>query len=103
MTGIAKVFKKYVLSCAITTSWNLNTNLNKLSNSDLLIQSKNAARSVRDSAQRVLECLKEIETRLLHLESGYPSLYEYVVSELKYSRGPAYRRIQGVGKNYLTI
>jgi 5-methylcytosine-specific restriction endonuclease McrA len=45
---------------------------------------------------QVLHKLKEVENRKLHLKMGYSTLFKYAVSELKYSEGEAYRRIQAM-------
>lgn len=59
--------------------------------------------SLRELAQRerkitvqLLEHLHEVELRRLHYDRGYASLYEYLVHELKYSEGSAYRRLQAL-------
>ena len=44
----------------------------------------------------VLDHLREIQTRHLHLRLGFPSLFDYAVRELGYSEGAAWRRIKAM-------
>jgi len=44
----------------------------------------------------ILHYLKEVESRRLYLERGYPSLFVFVTEELGYSEGSAGRRIQAM-------
>lgn len=64
-----------------------------MSNDQLLENTKNLVEKERKLSLEILDHLKEIETRRLHLELGYGSLHEYMVQELKYSDGAAARRI----------
>lgn len=64
--------------------------------SDLLARTKELTQRERSLSLEVLQRLREVEVRKLYLKIGYPSLYEYVVKELKYSEGAAYRRIQAM-------
>ena len=41
----------------------------------------------------VLDHLREIHTRHLHLRLGFPSLFDYAVRELGYSEGAALRHL----------
>ncbi len=66
-------------------------NLKSLSNSELLNSTRVVTAEERRISIVVLWHLREIESRRLFC--GYPSLFEYCVHELKYSKGPAYRRI----------
>src|SRR5262249_2965764 len=53
-------------------------------------------RREREITVGLLRHLREVERRQLYLEIGYPSMYDYVIKELKYSEGAAYRRIQAM-------
>ena len=44
----------------------------------------------------VLDHLREIQARLLHLRLGFSSLFDYAVRELGYSEGAAWRRIKAM-------
>src|SRR5687768_287068 len=57
---------------------------------------KVSAEKERRATLDVLHQLREVERRLLYAEYGYPSLFEYVVKELKYSEGAAQRRISAM-------
>lgn len=66
-------------------------NLKALTDSELLESTNAAISDERRISIEVLWHLREIENRRLFC--GHPSLFEYCVHELKYSKGPAYRRI----------
>lgn len=70
--------------------------LNKLTNVELLSKTKEIASQERKIQVELLWHLLEIQKRKLYLEIGFPSLYEYVVKELGYGHGAAYRRIQSM-------
>src|SRR5947209_12527771 len=44
----------------------------------------------------LLEVLREIEGKMLYLDCGYSSLFDFVVRHLGYSEGAAYRRIESM-------
>jgi len=67
-----------------------------LSDDDLWTRTRTLATEERRVTLEVLRHLREVEARGLHYDRGYPSLYEYVVRELRYSEGSAYRRIQAM-------
>ncbi len=73
-----------------------NTNLKKLSNDQLLSQTKNLVQKERQINVFVLQHLQEIEKRKLYLDRGFPSLFEYAIKELGYSHSAAYRRIKAM-------
>ena len=73
-----------------------NTNLKKLSNDQLLSQTKNLVQKERQINVFVLQHLQEIEKRKLYLKRGFPSLFEYAIKELGYSHSAAYRRIKAM-------
>ena len=73
-----------------------NTNLKKLSNDQLLLQTKNLVQKERQINILVLQHLQEIQSRKLYLKRGFSSLFEYTVKELGYSESSAYRRIKAM-------
>ncbi len=72
------------------------TNVKKLSNAQLLSQTKNLVQKERQVNVLVLQHLQEIESRKLYLKRGFPSLFEYAIKELGYSHSAAYRRIKAM-------
>lgn len=70
--------------------------LKKLSNDELWNRTSELAAQERRITLEVIRHLREIEARGLHLNRGFPSLYEYAVRELKFSEGAAYRRVQAM-------
>lgn len=71
-------------------------NLRKISDEMLWSQTASLAERERRITLELLAHFREIEARGLHLDRGYPSLYEYAVRELKLSEGAAYRRVQAM-------
>ncbi len=61
--------------------------------SALLLELKSLVSREREVTTEILHYLREVESRKLHLERGYPSLFEFTVRELGYSEGSAHRRI----------
>ncbi|MBI4062253.1 MAG: hypothetical protein HY403_12590 [Elusimicrobia bacterium] len=66
----------------------------KLSDADLVRETKFLAERTRRNEVRLLEHLAEFDARRLCLEEGYRSLYEYCVCALGFEEGEAYRRIR---------
>ena len=73
-----------------------NINLKRMSNDQLLLQTKNLVQKERQINLQVLQHLQEIEKRKLYLKRGFSSLFEYAVKELGYSESSAYRRIKAM-------
>ena len=71
-------------------------NLKHFSNQNLLENAKKLASEERIITTEVLHSLREIESRKLHLELGFSSLFEYCLRELKYSESQAQRRISAM-------
>ena len=69
------------------------TNLRGLSNRELLARVKELVSRERAVTLEILVHLVEVERRRLHLELGYPSLFEYCLRHLGYSSSAASRRI----------
>lgn len=70
--------------------------MKKISDEMLLIKSKKLVLLERKITVRILEVLREIELRSMHLKMGYGSLLEFCVKELQYSESAAMRRIQAM-------
>ena len=70
--------------------------LKKLSDQNLLLQTKNLVQRERNITLQVLRHLSEIEHRKLYFKRGFSSLFDYTVKELGYSEGSAYRRIKAM-------
>lgn len=68
-------------------------NLKHLTDKQLLTDTKALANEERKVTAKILYHIKEIEVRKLFTELGYSSLFDYVVKELGYTRGSAFRRI----------
>ena len=62
----------------------------------LLAQTRQLARHEQALQVLVLDHLREIEARGLHLTRGYGSLFDYVVHELGYTAAAAWRRIKAM-------
>jgi 5-methylcytosine-specific restriction endonuclease McrA len=71
-------------------------NFKSISNDELLEQLKARVENERKLLMEILYALREVEARKLHLEVGYPDLYEFAMKELGYSSGAAYRRISAM-------
>ena len=69
-------------------------NICHLSDHELLASARELARQERYLNIRIIDHLKEIEARGLHIRRGYSSLFEYAVKELGFSEGAAHYRIQ---------
>ena len=70
--------------------------LDHLSSAELLDRTRQVAAQERKVTALVLEHLREVERRRLYADLGYPSLFEFAVSELKYSESSAHRRISAM-------
>ncbi|MFL5812555.1 MAG: HNH endonuclease [Bdellovibrionia bacterium] len=71
-------------------------NLKSKSNQELLSTLKLQVENERKLLMEILYSLQEVEARSLHLEMGYPDLYNFAMKELGYSSGAAYRRISAM-------
>jgi 5-methylcytosine-specific restriction endonuclease McrA len=70
--------------------------LKHLTSQELLSQTRSLVQKERVLTLQFLWHLKEIESRRLHLELGYSSLYAFVQEEYKYSSGSTHRRIESM-------
>ena len=64
-----------------------------LSNRELLTLAKEKSKDDRAATLVVINIIREVENRRLHLELGYGSLFEYVTKELGFDESAANRRI----------
>jgi hypothetical protein len=71
-------------------------NLENLSAEVLLMNTKALVHEERQITLAVLQHLREIEKRKLHLELGFESMYDYAMQELGYSEGEAQRRVSAM-------
>jgi hypothetical protein len=71
-------------------------NLKSLSDSDLELQIKSLVAQERAVLTRILDHLREVEDRKLHLKRGCGSLFDYATRELGYSEASAARRIDAM-------
>ena len=70
--------------------------LKSLSDKELEQRTRGLIDDERRTTVALLRHLEEIDRRKLYLERGYPTLYEYVIKELRISEGAAHRRIQAM-------
>ena len=72
------------------------TGFTRMTNDQLLLQTKTLVQKERNINIHVLQHLQEIQSRKLYLKRGFSSLFEYAVKELGYSESSAYRRIKAM-------
>lgn len=63
---------------------------------ELLCEIRDLVFSERQVQAALLLKLLEVDRRRLYLEFGFPSLFEWLVKDLKFSHSAAYRRLQAV-------
>lgn len=78
----------------MTTNVCFKAELQKMDNPTLLGQVKLLVGKEKAIISEVIESLREIETRKLHLEGGYPSMFAFATDFLGYSEAEAHIRIQ---------
>ena len=78
------------------TSPTLSSTVAALPDYLLLLQTRQLARHEQALQILVLDHLREIEARSLHLTRGYGGLFDYVVQELGYTAAAAWRRIKAM-------
>ena len=71
-------------------------NLKNIADHDLLENTKTLAHRERQTTLEVLHHLQEVERRSLFATLAYSTLFEYAVSELKYTAAAAQRRISSM-------
>lgn len=80
---------RVMLSLEVEAEMNLKAlNLNELDQ-----RIKTLAQKERDVLCEILWTIKEIDSRRIYLELGFPSLFEYLNKSVGYSAGSAQRRI----------
>ena len=77
------------------TDSTLTSTVSALPDQVLLAQTRSLARHEQALQILVLDHLREIEARALHLRRGYSSLFDYAVRELGYSDGARLAPHQG--------
>lgn len=77
-------------------SKNLNLDLSKISNEEILSRLERLTKSERKITHLILWHLLEVETRRLYLKLNYDSLYQYLTKHLGYSESASYDRIQAM-------
>jgi len=70
--------------------------LNKLQDDQVVKQAEVFAASERKIYSQMIGVLEEIERRKIYLKRGFPSLFEFCTTHLKYSAGAAHRRISSM-------
>ncbi len=68
--------------------------IKKMSDQDLLARTAEVASRERHITLELMHHLREVDKRQLFVGLGHPSLYDFVIKELKFSEGATYRRIQ---------
>jgi hypothetical protein len=68
-------------------------NMPNMPNEALVKELRELACRERKLTREILICINEFERRKLHLELGYSSVIEWLIGELHYSEGAAYRRV----------
>ncbi len=74
-------------------NYNNTENLQGIQKTDLLVAIKNLAAEERKITLRLIDHLREVESRMLFAELGFGSLFEFCVKYLGLSEGSAHRRI----------
>ena len=78
------------------TAAGFTSSLSGLPDQVLLAHTRSLVRHEQALQLAVLDHLREIQTRHLHLRLGFSSLFDYAVRELGYSEGAAWRRIKAM-------
>lgn len=65
-------------------------------NKKILAKTEKLAREERRITTEILECLREVEEKMIYAELAYSSMYEFCIGHLKYSEGAAHRRISAM-------
>jgi hypothetical protein len=68
-------------------------NFTRISNSELLTRFGKLVRTERKITHLILQHIAEIDSRKLHLDEGYPSLYEFLMEVGGYTSSSALRRM----------
>jgi hypothetical protein len=65
-------------------------------NDTLVSELKSLVHEERKIGLEIVHYLKEVDSRAIYLEQGFPTLFEWAISVLGYSTGSAHRRIQAM-------
>ena len=76
------------------TDAEITSTISAVTDQQLLEQTQELARHEHDLQIAILDHLREIEARSLHLRRGFGSLFDYAMRELGYSEAAAWRRIK---------
>ncbi|MDZ4678666.1 MAG: HNH endonuclease signature motif containing protein [Oligoflexia bacterium] len=71
-------------------------NIKTISDQVLWDLTRSKVQQERNLTLEIIELLREVRSRRLHLERGYESFHQYCVKELKYDDGAAHRRIKAL-------
>lgn len=71
----------------------MSSGIRNLSNEVLFEQTQKLTESERKMSTDILHHLAEINRRRVYIKRGHSSLWDYVIKDLKYNEGAAYRRI----------
>jgi hypothetical protein len=82
----------------LPSSFNANAtnSLKAISNLRLLDEAKLAVSTERNATYKVLNYLSEIESRRLHLEEGYSSMFDFCLKFLGYDESQTHRRLSAM-------
>jgi hypothetical protein len=76
--------------------WGIHMDIKQLSDQALWDLTKSKVQTERNVTLEIIELLREVRSRRLHLERKYESFHQYCVKELKYDDGSAHRRIKAL-------
>ena len=71
-------------------------NIQSYSDENLLQETKTQVEKERAATLHLIECLAEVEARMLYAKLGFSSLWQFCIEYLKLSEGSAQRRIQAM-------
>jgi HNH endonuclease len=74
-------------------SYQIDENIKKLSDKDLLTQTDLLAYEHRKNSVLLLRHLREVEVRRLFVDLGFTSMHKYCLKQLKFSEGETQRRL----------
>ena len=95
-TGRTEYLLASVTASATATAAGFTSSLSGLPDQVLLAHTRSLVLHEQALQLAVLDHLREIHTRHLHLRLGFSSLFDYAVRELGYSEGAAWRRIKSM-------
>ena len=72
----------------------MDTTLNRLTHEELIGSLRSLVARSNEVEADIIEHIQEVESRGLHLDRAYPSLFAFCTAELGFSEGAAYNRIE---------